>query len=94
MLLSCAEKEVRINKAEPVCARRSLSIRMLSTGTLFPLTPLSQRAYCVRERKREKQRKGKKRERVKAIMHEAGTNGSYQKMRLEWLARLKVVTFI
>lgn len=65
----------------------SLDIKMLSTGTLFTPMLLSQRAYCVRER-RERNRKGKKRERVKAIMQVAGTNGSYQKMRLEWLARL------
>lgn len=52
----------------------------------------------VRERtvsgKGKRNRKGKKRERVKAIVQVAGTDGSYQKMRLEWLAGLKVVTFI
>lgn len=66
---------------QSLCVLVSLYIKMLSTSTLFTLMLFSQRVYCVRERKEN--RKGKKRERVKPIMQEAGTNGSYQKMRLE-----------
>lgn len=75
---------------QSLCVLVALNIKMLSTGTL---SQLRQRAYCVRERK-ARNRKGKRRERVNAIMQVAGTNGSYQKMRLEWLAGLKIVTFI
>lgn len=63
---------------------------MLSTGTL---TQLRKRAYCVRERK-ERNREGKTRESVNAIEQVVGTNGSYQKMKLEWLAGLKIVAKI
>lgn len=69
----------------------SLNIKMLSTSTLlYARTGQSESVLCQGE-ERETHRKGKKRERVKAIMQVAGTNGSYQKM---WLVRLKVVTLI
>ncbi len=46
---------------QSLCVLVSLNIRMLGTTALFTLTPLSQRAYCVRERKREKQKREEER---------------------------------
>lgn len=77
---------------QSLCVLASLDIKMLSTSTVFTLTQLSQRAYCVRERK-EKQKKQEEGKQKRSCKWQ-GTNGSYQKMRLEWLAGLKVVTFI
>ena len=56
----------------------------------FTLILLSLRAYCVSER-RETHRKGK-RGRVKAVVQVTGTNGSDQKIWLDQLTHLEVVT--